>query len=56
MKVTRIYRSSDIIYIFRNDQILPRNLQLKQKATKIKNFVINYARYTTLKNHLWFTL
>ena len=27
------------------------------KSTKPKNYVKNYARYTTLKNHfLWFTL
>ena len=45
-------RSSDIFYRFGNGQILPKNVKLKWKSTKTKNFEINYARYTTLKNHL----
>ena len=50
-------RSSDIFYRFGNGQILPKNVKLKWKSTKTKNFEINYARYTTLKNHfLWFTM
>ena len=52
-----ICRSSDIFYRFGNDRILPKNVRLKQKSTKTKNYVINYARYTTLKNgFLLFTL
>ena len=52
-----ICRSSDIFYRFGNDQILPKNVRLKWKSTKTKNYVIDYTRYTTLKNHfLWFTL
>ena len=57
MYVMMICKSSDIFYRFGNDQILPKNVQLKQKSTKTKNYVINNARYTKLKNHfLWFTL
>ena len=52
-----ICTGSNIFYRFGNDRILPKNVRLKQKSTKTKNYVINYARYTTLKNHfLWFTL
>ena len=50
-----ICRSNNIFYSFGNDRILPKNVRLKQKSTKTKNYVTNYARYTTLKNHfLWF--
>ena len=52
-----ICRSINFFYRFGKDQILPKNVRLKQKSTKTKNYVINYARYTMLKNHfLWFTL
>ena len=52
-----ISRSSNIFYRFGNDGILPKNVQLKKKSMKTGNYVINYARYTTLKNHfLWFML
>ena len=52
-----IYRSSDIFCRFGNDQILPKNVQLKWNSTKTKNYLINYTRYLTLKNHfLLFTL
>ena len=46
-----ICESSDIFYRFRNDQILPKNVWLKYKSMKTKNYVINYARYTMLKNY-----
>ena len=45
MWVTMICRSSNIFYRFGNDRILPKNVHLKQKSTKTKNYVINYPRY-----------
>ena len=55
MIFTMICRSSNIFYRFGNGRILPENVRLKYKSTKTKNYVINYGRYTTLKNHfLWF--
>ena len=55
-----ICRSShyvDIFYRFGNNRRPPKKKQLKWKSTETKNYMINYARYTTLKNHfLWFTL
>ena len=57
MKVLIICRSSDILNRFGNDRILPKNTRLKYKSTKTKNYVKNYARYTTLNNYfLWFTM
>ena len=51
-----IRRSSYIFYRFRNDLIL-LILLLKWKSMETKNYVTNYARNNTLKNHLsWFTL
>ena len=52
-----ICKSSNTFHRFGNDWILPKNLWLKEKSTKTKNYTINYARYTKLKNNfLWFTL
>ena len=52
-----ICRSSNIFYRFGNDPILPKNVRLKYKSRKTKNYIINYARYIKLENHfLWFTL
>ena len=34
-----------IFYIFQNDRIQPKNVWLKQKSTKSKNYVKIYARY-----------
>ena len=57
MSVAMICRSSNIFCGFRNDGILSKNVRLKQKFTKSKNYVMNYTTYAKLKNHfLWFTL
>ena len=52
-----ICRSSDIFYRFGNDRILTKNLGQIKVYKNYKNYTINYARYTMLKNHfLWFRL
>ena len=46
-----------IFYWFRNDRILPKKYDWNSKSMKTKNYVTNFGRHTTLKNHfLWFTL
>ena len=44
MQVRMICRSGDIFYRFGNDRILSKNLRLKYKFMKTKNYVINYLR------------
>ena len=39
-----------MLYRFENNRILPKNMRLKMKSTKTKNYVKNDVRYTTLKN------
>ena len=56
INVTMICRRATF-YRYGNDQILPKTCSWNSKSAEAKNYVINYIRYTMLKNNfLWFRL